>query len=159
MSFRAKMTVLLLFSIVIGCIAGCPESVDIVYPIQLEDSRLGLEQKWSDKRVVQLKILTCLNNPRHKGKPVIPAWFGPCKEADDFGDIPDFECVWHIRATAEVLAKDFRFIPGIVPSGFEQVLPNGYKRFNPIKGRIYFLLICLDPIDDSVYSIGKQWIP
>lgn len=157
MKTEIKVTILLLFALTC-CIVGCPKQVDIVYPISLQDRTLGLEPKWSDKKVILLKILTCDKAPQHNGKQVLPNWFGPCKEARDFGNIPGFQSVWYIRATAEVLAKDFRFIPGTVPSGFEQVLPHKSKRFNPTKGKDYFILVCLDPINDSVYSFGKKWI-
>jgi hypothetical protein len=129
-------------------LAGCR---DVVYPVPIKGSAntFGFERKWWDRNVVNLKVLTSDQASMPNEEPHFPGWIGPCHESEDFGQAPSFTTVWQIRATREISARDFKVIPGIVPDGFEQVIPES-ERFCTRIGESYYILVCLEPIDDSV---------
>ena len=147
------ITIFMLFFVI-----GCPK-VDILFPVFVEGSinTLALEKQWWDKNVVELKVLTSEQVSIPGVKPILPARIGPCRD-EDFGEATSFDIVWRIRAISEVSAQKFKVIPGIVPEGFEQIIPES-KTFIPVQDKEYFILVCLEPVDDSVYSIGKMWTP
>lgn len=153
-----KLIIHYLISIImLFLVGGCPK-VDMLFPVFVEGSinTLALEKQWWDKNVVELTVLTRKLVSKSEGKPILPAWFGPCHESENFGEVSGFDVVWRIRATTEVSAQKFKVTPGIVPEGFEQIIPES-KPFYPLQGKEYFILVCLEPVDDSVYSIGKMW--
>jgi hypothetical protein len=64
------------------------------------------------------------------------------------------ELVWELRATVPVKAKDFVLTIGIVPSGFEQVVPS-HGRFEPITGTTYLVGIGTD--DKRLLGSSVLW--
>ena len=139
---------------------GC-KPVQMVFPVLVKGSTntFAIEKQWWDKNVVELRVLTGKNTLEPDKKTTLPAWFGPCRDADDFSEDFPFDTVWRIQATREISAKEFKVTPGKLPNGFKKIIPAQFKQFYPIQGKEYFILLCLEPVDDSVYSIGKRWIP
>jgi hypothetical protein len=134
---------------------GCPRA-DLPYPVFVGENTFGFEPQWKDKKVRYLQVLVARDNSEHP-----PAIIGPCAQSGDVfkANNERYTTVWAIQAIEPVPALDFKVSPGIVPAGFQQVIPSPTQRFTPIKGQRYFVLACLEPANDHTYSIGKSWQP
>jgi hypothetical protein len=115
-----------------------------------------VDPRFGDKYVVHVEFLI---KDKTVEKPNLVTYIGPCNGGmiADMDDSTPFRCVWAIEATTPISAKEFVLIPGIIPDGFEQLIPNKENQFIPSKGQEYHVLICLDPVEDSDYIIGQKW--
>ncbi len=53
----------------------------------------------------------------------------------------DFVTCWHIKATDQIPAKNFKITIGDRPPGFKQVIPENGRPFTPVAGRKYVMKI------------------
>ena len=52
--------------------------------------------------------------------------------------------VWLIMAVKPINLKDFKVKVGVVPDGFEQMIPPGNQKFTPVVGNRYSIVIVTD---------------
>ncbi len=140
-------------------IAGCP-TVKMAYPVRTAIDTFGFEPKWNNKQVCFVQILTKDDSPEAK-RFELPALIGPCCDIPmtDTNYLSPFNVVWAAKATKSVPVEDFFIVPGVIPNGFEQIIPNSFEKFIPIKGQQYYILVCLEPVEDRFYSLGTAWSP
>ena len=51
---------------------------------------------------------------------------------------------WLIMAVKPINLKDFKVQVGVVPDGFEQMIPQGNQKFTPVVGNRYSIVIVTD---------------
>ena len=54
------------------------------------------------------------------------------------------EIVWYIMAAEPINLKDFKVHVGIMPEGFEQMIPPSNQKFTPVIGNKYSIVITTD---------------
>ncbi len=148
-----------------GLLTGCPGPATpgpilIARPVLVGQDTFGFEPQWWDKNIAHVRVVAAdRSDPSQPSRP--PAWIGPCAPARDDGieDIPPFTTRWALRAVTPVSARDFRLTPGRVPEGFEQVFPAGSETFTPGAGETYYILVCLEPVQENFYSVAATWEP
>ncbi|MDI9433412.1 MAG: hypothetical protein QM570_16975 [Planctomycetota bacterium] len=140
-------------------VTGCP-STDIAHLVRVREGTFAFEQKWWDRTVEYVQILTQEESP-DSARPMLPGRFGPCRDVtdDDLKSYGPYTTAWAIRAVAPVSARDFRLIPGQIPDHFEQVVPESPEVFVPVDGRVYYIMGCLHPLDADSVSMAIPWIP
>ncbi len=150
--------VILLFCLSV-CGLGCP-SHDLVYPVLVQERTFGFQPKWWDKTVEYARVVV-REDSEEPNQAESFGLIGSCRgasnrELESFGP---YRTVWAVRATAPVLARDFRLVPGLVPDQFEQVIPETPEVFVPVDGQLYYVMTCLAPLDDKSLSFAVPWIP
>ncbi len=144
---------------VITLLTGC-RTIDIAYPVLVQENTFGFQSKWWDKNVVyvQIFIKDCSTT---ESEADLPSLIGPCSNfaKSSMANWSPFKTVWLVQTDNPVSAKDFRLIPGIIPKGFEQIIPDPSENFKPNPAQEYFIMICIEPVDERFYSIGIKWIP
>jgi hypothetical protein len=150
--------IILLSSIILVCLTGCPR-VELTHPIMTAKNTFKVDSKWRNKNIVSVQVLI-KNKADNTNKEGFPGLFGPCRDIATINskDYP-FITLWEIRSVRPISGKEFSVIPGIIPNGFEQVIPPGSGLFTPVVGQEYFVMMCLEPVDENFYSIGVRWIP
>jgi len=144
---------------VITLLTGC-RTIDIAYPVLVQENTFGFQSQWWDKNVVYVQIFIKDGSSTENG-PDLPALIGPCSNATkgQMVDWSPFTIVWTVQTDNPVSAKDFRLFPGVIPEGFEQIIPDLSERFQPVPGQEYFIMVCMEPVDETFYSMGIKWIP
>jgi len=56
--------------------------------------------------------------------------------------------LWKIKANRDIPVSDFQVTVGKVPEGFEQLIPKPPKKFKPIPGEEYHILIYTEIMED-----------
>ncbi len=137
-------------------LAGC-SSQQMAYPVLVQDDTFGFARTWWDKSVVYVQILT--KDESVVGVSDMPALVSPCGGAtvEQMQSLGPFTTEWAVRAVRPLTAKEFRLIPGHVPDGFEQIIPTDGQPFTPVQGQTYFIMVCLEPMDEKIYSLGVPW--
>ena len=138
-------------------LCGCP-SIKLARPLIVAQDTFSIDPQYWDKNVACVEFMV---KDENAGGPEIVALIGPAAEplTTTMEDPSPFTGVWALRALTPVSAKDFRVVPGIVPPGFEQVIPEPGQRFRPAKRQEYYVYVCLEPVEESFYSLSLRWIP
>jgi hypothetical protein len=64
----------------------------------------------------------------------------------------DCEVRWEVIADRPVVAEGFEVIAGIVPTGFDQVIPRSGQVFTPIPGKNYMIAVSL------AHPLAMPWV-
>jgi len=140
---------------ILAMLSGC-SSVKPVHPVSINQGSISVSSRYLDKNVVFVEILTKDETVHPKRVPMVSANSTLIAEMEDPGP---FTSVWAIKAKAPVSAKNLQITPGIVPSGFQQIIPYELEEFKPVKGQEYYVVMSLEPVGDSFYSMGSKWTP
>ena len=62
-------------------VTGCP-STDIAHLVRVREGTFAFEQKWWDRTVEYVQILTQEESP-DSARPMLPGRFGPCRDVTD----------------------------------------------------------------------------
>ena len=136
-------------------VSGC-SSTKPVHPVTISQGNISVSSQFQDKNVVSIEILTKDETAHSKRVPMVSPQSGLVAEMDSPGP---FTSVWAVKAKSPISAKELQVIPGTVPPGFHQVVPNPSGKFIPVKGQEYYVVMMLEPADDSFLSMGRTWIP
>jgi len=139
----------------IAMVSGC-SSTKPVHPVTITEGNIGVSSQFQGKNVISIEILTKDETAHPKRVPMISPKSGLIADMDSPGP---FTSVWAVKAKSPVSAKDLQVIPGTVPQGFHQVVPSPSGKFIPVKGQEYYVVMMVEPADDSFYSMGSKWIP
>jgi hypothetical protein len=138
---------------ILAMLNGC-SSVKPAHPVSINQGSMNVSSKYFDKNVVFVEILTRDETAHPKRVPMVSANSTLIAEMEDPGP---FTSVWAIKAKEPVSAKNLQITPGTVPSSFQQIIPRELEEFKPVKGREYYVVISLEPVGDSFYSMGSKW--
>jgi hypothetical protein len=138
-------------------LCGCP-SIELARPVVVTEDTFSIDPAYWDKNVACIEFMV---KDETADSPEMVALIGPAAEpmTTTMEDPSPFASVWALRAIAPVSAQDFRVTPGVVPRGFEQLVPEGGQPFRPAKGQEYYVYVCLDPVEESFYSLSIRWTP
>jgi hypothetical protein len=144
---------------VITLLTGC-RTIEIAYPVLVQENTFGFQSQWWDKNVVYVQIFI-KDGSSTENETDLPSLIGPCSNAAKslMADWSPFTTVWLVQTDNPVSAKDFRLIPGLIPKGFEQIIPDPSENFKPNPTQDYFIMVCLEPVNERFYSIGIKWTP
>ena len=145
--------------IVVACVlvspCGC-SSVKPVQPVSIDEGKICVSSEYLDKNVVFVEILIKSKTAHSKRVPMITAKTTLVDEMEDPGP---FTIVWAIKAESPVPAKALQIVPGVVPQDFHQVVPCPSERFMPHIGQEYYVVMKLEPVDETFYAMGYAWTP
>jgi len=140
---------------ILAMLSGC-SSVKPVHPVSINQGSISVSSEYLNKNVVFVEILTKDETAHPKRVPLVSANSSLIAEREDPGP---FTSVWAIKAKTPVSAKKLQITPGTVPSGFQQVIPYELEEFKPVKGHEYYVVMSLEPVGDSFYSMSSKWTP